>query len=281
MSIGTAYVLTMCALVCAEGRTLTRMKYALIHGGEFDTAHCARGSQLAPMTTTPDLLSSLRADWRRYGAGPAARVSARAFAHRHAMLDLDFVEDLVDVVALLESHGPRNVLERARLIQALLEDARDPLLHRALVQTLLPGIVSVCRQLRFGDGIVDDPSETLAVAVTLAGEIVSDWAGQSRPYAGPDLLSALRGRLRRYLLKEKDARRALTGNVAVEFASGANSTLETRLEQLCGTPHERLARLTYARVFEGVSLKALAAHDHSAPASLQSELRLFALRHLI
>jgi len=271
----------MCALVCAEERTLARMKYALLHGGELGTTHCARESQLAPMTTTPDLLSSLRADWRRYGAGPAARASARAFARRHASLDLDFVEDLVDVVALLESRGPRKVLERARLVQALLEDARDPLIHRALVQTLLPGVVSVCRQLRFGDGIVDDPSETLAIAVTLVGELTSDWAGQSRPYAAPDLLSALRGRLRRYLLKEKETRRALTRNGAVEFASPTNSTLETRLEQLCGTPHERLARLTYARVFEGVSLKTLAAHDHSAPASLQSELRLFALRHLI
>jgi len=271
----------MCALECASERTLTRMKYALINGGRIGTAHCAPGVQLASMTTTPDLLSSLRADWRRYGALPAARVSARAFARRHASLDLDFVEDLVDVVALLESRGPRKVLERARLVQALLEDAQDPLLHRALVQTLLPGIVSVCRQLRFGEGIVDEPSETLAIAITLAGELVSDWAGQSRPYAAPDLLSALRGRLRRYLLKEKEARRAFSGNGAVEFASGANSTLETRLEALCGTTHERLARLTYARVFEGVSLKVLAAHDHSAPASLQSELRLFALRHLI
>lgn len=233
------------------------------------------------MTTTPDLLSSLRADWRRYGASHAARDSARAFAQRHDGLDLDFVEDLVDVVALLESRGPRKVLDRARLVRALLEDARDPLIHRALLQTLLPGIVSVCRQLRFGNGIIDDPSETLAVAVTLAGELLSDWAGQSRPYAAPDLLSALRGRLRRYLLKEKEARRALTGSAAIDFASPAASTLETRLEQLCGTTHERLARLTYARVFEGIPLKVLAAHDHSAPASLQDELRLFAIRHLI
>ncbi|OYV65078.1 MAG: hypothetical protein B7X07_04360 [Actinobacteria bacterium 21-64-8] len=235
------------------------------------------------MTTTPDLLNRLRSEWRHAGASLPARRAAQHFAERHRELELDFVDDLVDVVRLCESRGPRKVLERARIVQALLEDARDPLIHRALLQTLLPGIVSVCRQLRFGAGIVDEPGETLAVATALCAELLYDWAGQSRPYAAPDVLSALRGRLRRHLLKEKEERRILASdaNNVAHAAQGSSTTLQTRLEAMRGTPHERLARLTYARVFEGVSLKELAAADRSAPQSLQHELQCFARRHLI
>lgn len=237
------------------------------------------------MTTTPDLLNSLRSEWRHVGASLPARRAAQLFAKRHGALELDFVDDLVDVVSQCESRGPRKVLERARIVQALLEDASDPLIHRALLQTLLPGIVSVCRQLRFGAGIVDEPGETLVVAIALAAELLYDWAGQSRPYAAPDVLSALRGRLRRHLLKEKEQRRILSSGandvVQVAETSSTSTSLQTRLEAMRGTPYERLARLTYARVFEGVSLKELAAADHSAPQQLRHELQRFAHRHLI
>lgn len=67
----------------------------------------------------------------------------------------------------------------------------------------------------------------------------------------------------------------------VERAAEESSPLLTRLESLRGGEHDRLARLTYARVFEGRSLRELAANDHSAPVSLQSELQLFALRYLL
>ena len=244
---------------------------------------CGARTQLSPMTTTPDLLNSLRSEWRQVGATLPARRAAQHFAERHGALKLDFVDDLIDVVHLCESRGPRKVLERARIVQALLEDARDPLIHRALLQTLLPGIVSVCRQLRFGAGIIDEPGETLAVALALAAELLYDWAGQSRPYAAPDVLSALRGRLRRHLLKEKEQRRLLASdaNGADHVAQTCTTTLQTRLEEMRGTPYERLALLTYARVFEGISLKELAAADHSAPQQLQHELQRFARRHLI
>ena len=112
-----------------------------------------------------------------------------------------------------------SVLERAAIVRALLEEASDPDIHRALLQTLLPGVVSVCRQLRFGDGIVDEPSETVAMAISLLSELLVDWAGQSRQYAAPDLLSALRGRLRRWLLKEKEAMRQVSQFEAVERAA--------------------------------------------------------------
>jgi hypothetical protein len=65
-----------------------------------------------------------------------------------------------------------------------------------------------------------------------------------------------------------------------EHAAEEASPLLTRLEGL-REDHDRLVRLTYARVFEGRSLRELAAHDHSAPVSLQSELAHFAVRYLL
>jgi hypothetical protein len=233
------------------------------------------------MTTKTDFLESLRHEWRRFGRTSAARHSAGRLAENHPDLSLDPHGDLCDVVALLESRGGRNVLERAAIVRGLLQEASDPYIHRALLQTLLPGVVSVCRQLRFGEGIIDDPSECLAMAISLLSELLVDWAGQSRQYAAPDLLSALRGRLRRSLLKEKEARLSISHYDQVERAAEESSPLLTRLESLRGGEHDRLARLTYARVFEGRSLRELAANDHSAPVSLQSELQLFALRYLL
>ncbi len=231
--------------------------------------------------TNTDLLTSMRLEWKRLGRSPSARTATRQLDARHPDLRLVDQEDLCDVVALLETRGGRKVLERASIVRALLEEACDPDVHRALLQTLLPGVVSVCRQLRFGEGIIDEPGETLGVAISLLSELLVDWAGQSRQYAAPDLLSALRGRLRRWLLKEKAARRHVSHYDHVERSAEEASPLLTRLESLRGGEYDRLARLTYARVFEGRSLRDLAAHDHSAPVSLQSELRHFAVRFLL
>jgi hypothetical protein len=191
------------------------------------------------------------------------------------------MSDLRDVVDALEIRSTLCVLERAQIVRVLLEDANDPLVHRTLLQTLLPGVVSVCRQLRFGDGIIRDPSETLATAVALASELLVDWAGESRQYSAPDILSALRGRLRRWLLKEKAAQRALTRFDVVDQPATQSSSLLARLGTLRGSQYDRMARITYARVFEGRSLRDLAHDDHSAPVSLQAELQHFAIRFLI
>ncbi|HEY5266472.1 MAG TPA: hypothetical protein VIJ40_06645 [Acidimicrobiales bacterium] len=233
------------------------------------------------MTTKIDLLGNLRLEWRRVGRTQSARESCQRLAERYPELALETQTDLRDVVNLLETKGGRNVLERAQIVRVLLVEASDPDIHRALLQTMLPGVVSVCRQLRFGDGIIDEPSETLAMAVSLLSELLVDWAGQSRQYAAPDLLSALRGRLRRWLLKEKEALRNISKYERTEEAAHEASPLLTRLESLRGGEHDRLVRLTYARVFEGRSIRELAAHDHSAPVSLQSELQYFAVRFLL
>jgi hypothetical protein len=233
------------------------------------------------MNSSPDLLDQLRREWHRAGHAPGAARAFARFAQRHPDLALGGLVDLGDVVGALETRGGRSVLERARIVSALLQDAADPLVRRCLLQTLLPGVVSVCRQLRFGRGIVAEPSETLGVAVALASELLCDWAGESRAYAAPDLLSARRGRLRRWLLKEKEARRVVDSYARPEEPAPDASPLAARLSVYRGGSYDRLARLTYARVFEGRSLRDLAREDHSAPSTLQAELQNFALRHLI
>ena len=233
------------------------------------------------MTTTNDLLGQLRRDWQRVGRDREAVRALALLRQRHAGLALDGLIDLRDVVAALEAHSGRTVLERAEIVRALLIEAHEPLLHRTLLQTMIPGIVSVCRQLRFGDGIIADPSETVAMAMGLASELLTDWAGQSRQYCAPDILSALRGRLRRWLLKEKSLIRSARAFNEDNEPCAAPSPLETRINSYRGSEYDRMARLTYARVFEGRSLRELAREDHSAPTSLQAELQRFALRFLL
>jgi hypothetical protein len=134
--------------------------------------------------------------------------------------------------------------------------------------------------LRFGDGIVRDPSETLGTAVALASELLVDWAGQSRQYCAPDILSALRGRLRRWLSRRR-RRCARSPSSTTDEPAETSSPLLARLDSYRGSQYERIARITYARVFEGRSLRELAHDDHCAPSSLQAELQHFAIRFLI
>jgi hypothetical protein len=233
------------------------------------------------MTPHLDVLGQMRGEWRRLGRTRGAREAFAALAAAHPTAALQGLEDLGDVVDALEVRAGRSVVERAEIVKALLEESGDPLVRRALLQTLIPGIVSVCRQLRFGAGIVAEPSETVTMALSLASELLADWTGQSRQYCAPDILSALRGRLRRWLLKEKAALRAVAAFERCDEPAVATSPLEVRLGALRNSPYDRLARLTYARVFEGRSLRELARDDHSAPGSLQAELQRFALRFLL
>ena len=230
---------------------------------------------------TTDLIAQLRREWQRSGRTPDAVAALGRLRDRHPDVNLEGLDDLYDVVRALEIRGGRTVLERAQIVTALLEEATDPRVHRALLQTLVPGVVSVCRQLRFGQGIIVDPGETFAVALGFLSELLVDWAGQHRTYAAPDLLSALRGRLRRWLLKEKGAAAEVSAFDVPDVAAAAASTLEARLASYRGGPEDRLARLTYARVFEGRSLRDLAQVDHSSPTSLRGELQQFARRCLL
>jgi hypothetical protein len=267
--------------MCVDRRIMNGVRNVLRRGVHRGVTRCAVPPLLVAMTLKNDLLGQMRYEWLHVGHSSRARTAMTTLAERHQDLDLGGLSDLYDIVTLLEARGGRNVLERAEIVRALLEEAGDPEIHRALLQTLIPGIVSVCRQLRFGDGIVEEPSETVGVALGLASELLTDWAGESRQYAAPDILSALRGRLRRWLLKEKAARRAVSHFEQHDEPAIEASPLLARLNSFRGSQYDRIARLTYARVYEGLSLREVAAQDHSAPATLQKELQHFAVRFLI
>jgi hypothetical protein len=271
----------MCVVECVGLGIIAGMRTALALGVTAVMERCARRSVLGAMTLKTDLLGQMRYEWQHVGHTARSRRAMETLSERHGQLQLSGLVDLCDIVTLLESRGGRTVLERAEIVRALLEEAKDVEIHRALLQTLIPGIVSVCRQLRFGEGIIDEPSETVGVALSLASELLTDWAGQSRQYAAPDILSALRGRLRRWLLKEKAARRVVSNYEHYDEPASETSPLLARLHSFRGSQYDRLARLTYARVYEGRSLRDVAADDHSAPASLQKELQHFAVRFLI
>jgi len=271
----------MCVGKCVVPVIVVGVRNALAAVAAWGARQCVAGPQLAPMNDHTDVLTRMRYEWRHFGRTPSARRSLTSLRERHPGIGLEGVEDLCGVVLLLEARGGRTVIERALIVQALLVDSGDPEIHRTLLQTLLPGIVSVCRQLRFGDGIIRDPGETLSMALGLASEILIDWAGQSRQYAAPDILSALRGRLRRWLLKEKAVASAIRADNADNEPAIEASPLLARLDSFRGSQYERIAGITYARVFEGRSLREVAAADHSAPSTLQKELQHFAVRYLI
>jgi hypothetical protein len=271
----------MCAVKCVLRGTLTGMRNGAFWVARYGAFACDAGPVLGAMTNNNDLLGQLRREWPGIGRTRAAQVALEGLVERHPTIGLGHANDLCAVVDVLEIRGGRSALERAEIVRALLEESGDPLIRRTLLQTLLPGIVSVCRQFRFGEGIIRDPSETLGVAVALACELLVDWAGQSRQYCAPDILSALRGRLRRWLLKEKAALSSITHFDQMDEPAAINSPLLARLESYRGSQYDRIARITYARIFEGRSLRELARDDHSAPSSLQAELQHFAIRFLV
>ena len=96
--------------------------------------------------------------------------------------------------------------EAARLVRVLLREAdADPFIGRMLVQALLPGLVTVAGKLRWGQGgDWQDGEEFFGELLATTWLVLREWAGQDRPYAVLDLLSAIRCRLRRQLFRAKD-----------------------------------------------------------------------------
>jgi hypothetical protein len=228
-----------------------------------------------------DVLTALRNEWARIGHTASSAAACQKIIAGHPGLALDGVQHLADLVRVLEPRGGRTIEQRADIVRAMLIEARDVDIRRALLQTLLPGIVSTCRQLRWGNGIFADPSEVMGEGVSMANELLTQWAGQARQYAAPDLLSALRGRLRRWMLKEKKSQCQILRFEPLDVVANEASPLLTRLESFRGGPHDRIATITYRRVFEGRSLKDLAALDRSSQKALQQELQHFALTFLL
>jgi hypothetical protein len=219
-----------------------------------------------------DVLSQLREEWRRLGRSRASRTALASLRATHGAVVPARIGDLAELVAALEPRGGLATLERARLVAALLARAEDPVLRRCLLQTLLPGIVSVARALQFGNGIADSPRTFLADALAEAVELLLDWAGQQRPYAAPDLLGALRCRLRRRMLADKARRAELLA--VPERAGDASMESSLFVRELAAAAFSGVTDvdLVYARCVLGISATELASATGTSSTALRRRL---------
>jgi hypothetical protein len=225
-----------------------------------------------PSRDATDVLFLLRAEWRRLGRSPASRRALADLRATHGSAVPSWVGDLTELVAVLEPRGGLDTLARARLVAALLARADDPVLRRCLLQTLLPGIVSVARALQFGDGVADDPRTFLADALTEAVELLLDWAGQHRPYAAPDLLGALRCRLRRRMLADKARRAELTPVPERPDATAIDGAVFSRELATAASQGVTDVDLVYARCVLGFTATELAAATGTTSGVLRRRL---------
>ena len=186
------------------------------------------------------LIDQMAAEWHSVGRSPAAVRALRRIAHGDDALarlvlgrpgdpppcrtPCDVVEHMRGAVGRVQRE------EAARLVRVLLREAADPFIGRMLVQALVPGLVSVAGRLRWGrGGDWQHADEFFAELLSTTWVVVQEWAGQDRPYAVLDLLSAIRCRLRRQLFRAKDLA-AQTVPIGTHGVRGAAT--ETGLEEL-------------------------------------------------
>jgi hypothetical protein len=158
--------------------------------------------------------------------------------------------------------------EAARLVRVLLREAgSDPFIPRLLVQALVPGLITVAGKLRWGQGgDWQDGEEFFCELLATTWCVIEEWAGQDRPYAVRDLLSAIRCRARRQLFRAKElASRVIA--MGDDDVMDRGTTAQTLLDELAraviderglGMPLDE-AQVLYGHNVLGYSIAELAA----------------------
>ena len=158
--------------------------------------------------------------------------------------------------------------EAARLVRVLLREAgTDPFIPRLLVQALVPGLISVAGKLRWGQGgDWQDGEEFFCELLATTWCVIGEWAGQDRPYAVRDLLSAIRCRARRQLFRAKELGSRVIA-MGEEDVMDRGTTAQTLLDELAravidergqGMPLDE-AQVLYGHNVLGYSIAELAA----------------------
>lgn len=172
-----------------------------IGGGTTPTVPAMDDTMLRP-------IEGLEGDWNaRRRAGPSVDALRRLAAAEPVIAELQ-VADLGEVVGRLrQAREGGDPVRAAAVVRAMLRSAAvDPLVPRAILQALVPGLVGVARRLGWGaGGDWEGPSAFFVDLLATAWELVVDWAGDDRPYAVLDLLSAARCRMRRELVRQRRA----------------------------------------------------------------------------
>jgi hypothetical protein len=206
------------------------------------------------------LSSQLRHSWPQLGRTPGAHQSAIQFAAVHQELALSNIKDLCDLVDTL-SVASRTPNQKAEIVARMLEDARDPEIHQALLVTLIPGLHSQNRRL--GEWPELQGNDQLDLLIESASLVIHKWAGQTRAYAGPDILDASRQRVRREVLHQRDLHRL---EVSLDGTWGgrpynkhmAQPVVEVdeyraKIESFVGTDKDAVARMTLRRLYDDVT----------------------------
>ncbi len=196
-------------------------------------------------------IEQLNSEWRTLGRSQGAVRALHHLADRDVTISMlvrgaphdpcptlprcETPYDLIDYMR--QATGSRAREEAAALIRTMLREApADPLIVRFLIQALLPGLLTVAKRLRWGQGgDWDDGSEFFSETLSVTWLVVFEWSGQDRPYAVLDLLSAIRCRMRRQLFQAKDHQQLQVQMTPGVSEPRASHSSETDLEVLAKT----------------------------------------------
>ncbi len=180
-------------------------------------------------------IDQLTAEWRVTSRSPASRTATRLLAAAEEPIDALDVRDLGELVdALRHARAPGQRASAALVLQAMLRSQSvHPLVPRAVLQAMLPGLVMVARRLSWGaGGDWEDGAAFFGDLVTTAWEVITDWAGEDRGYAVLDLLSAIRCRLRRQLLRQRSNHDRLVLGADLDALAPRSASSTTDLDEL-------------------------------------------------
>jgi DNA-directed RNA polymerase specialized sigma24 family protein len=229
-------------------------------------------------------IEQLNTEWRTLGRSEGAVRALRLLADRDPALArlaqgstpadgrsegaLPVCRNLWDLVEhMRQAAGTRGREEAARMIRVMLRESQlDPLIARCLIQALLPGLLTVAKRLRWGQGGEwEDGSEFFSEALSTTWTVLFEWSGQDRPYAVLDLLSAIRCRMRRQLFRARDLQQQqvqMTLGLNEPRAVHAETDLEVLARTLIDLRHDGMraedVEVLYAHHVMGFSIAELA-----------------------
>lgn len=217
-------------------------------------------------TTRP--IDQLTLDWIALGRSPESRLAMERLSEREPSVAAIGANDLDELVKSMRAAiGAPEASWAPAVVQAMLRSQSvHPLVSRAMLQALIPGLVTVARRLGWGSGgDWIDGGTFFSDLLTTAWEVVSDWSGQDRPYALPDLLSAVRCRMRRQILTSRVEREVPLGpdldrHLAVHAMPGVSDLdiLAKAIQDLSGTNIDRTdAAVLYGNRVLGFSMTEL------------------------
>jgi len=219
--------------------------------------------------TTSQPIDQLTIDWRAISRGSESIRALELLAAKEPEVAATHALDLEELVGLLRGTiGDPSATWAPRVLQAMLRaQSVHPLISRAILQALVPGLVTVARRLSWGSGgDWIDGGTFFSDLITTAWEVITEWRGEDRPYALLDLLSAVRCRMRRQILSRRSAREIAVGpelerRLGVR-ASGGISDLEVlarTIEDLAGNQLDPTdAAVLYGNRVLGLSMTELA-----------------------